>query len=110
LRNVPFLLPRSSSYDKAFALDARHADAAYNAGLILFEAGRTDEALARFEQGLALRPQDPDLLDMAGRCYIQKRQFDKAVELLERARAASTDPAKAAFLGELVRKLRPQNP
>jgi tetratricopeptide (TPR) repeat protein len=95
------------AYEKALALDATNADAAYNAGLLLFEAGRTDEALARFEQGLASKPADPDLLDMAGRCHIQKQQLDRAVELLEKARAASSDPAKIAFLDELVRKIKP---
>jgi hypothetical protein len=30
------------------------------------------------------------------------------VELLEKARAASTDPAKVAFLGDLVAKLKAQ--
>jgi tetratricopeptide (TPR) repeat protein len=98
------------AYEKALELDPQNADAAYNAGLILFEADRVDEALARFGQGLALKPQDPDLLDMAGRCYIHQQKYDRAVELLEKARAVSTDPAKAAFLDELVRKLKPKTP
>jgi tetratricopeptide (TPR) repeat protein len=98
------------AYEKALELDPQNADAAYNAGLILFEADRIEEALARFEQGLALKPNDPDLLDMAGRCYIHQQKFDRAVELLEKARAATSDPAKAAFLDELVRKIKPKTP
>jgi tetratricopeptide (TPR) repeat protein len=98
------------AYEKALELDPKNADAAYNAGLILFETNRIDEALARFEQGLELKPQDPDLLDMAGRCCIHQQKWDRAVELLEKARAATTDPAKAAFLDELVRKIKPQRP
>ena len=94
------------AYEKAFELDPQNADAAYNAGLILFETSRIDEALVRFEQGLALKPNDPDLLDMAGRCYIHQAKYERAVALLEKARAATSDAAKAAFLDELVRKIK----
>ena len=94
------------AFEKALELDAKNADAAYNAGLILFETSRIDEALVRFERGLALKPNDPDLLEMAGRCYIHQAKYGRAVELLEKARAAASDPAKAAFLDELVRKIK----
>jgi tetratricopeptide (TPR) repeat protein len=99
-----------AAYEKALSLDAQNADAAYNAGLILFEANRIDEALSRFEQGLAQKPADPDLLDMAARCYLHRQQFDRALVLLERARAATTDPAKSALLDDLVRSIRPKAP
>jgi len=65
---------RKESYDKNLQLNATNAASAYNAGLILFETNRIDEALARFE----------------------------------RARAASSDPGKIAFLDDLVRKARAQ--
>ena len=94
------------AYEKNLQLDPANADGMYNCGLILFETGRIDEALARFQQGLALKPADPDLLDMAGRCYVHQQKWDRAVELLEKARAATSDPAKAAFLDELVRKIK----
>ena len=94
------------AYEKALELDPQNADAAYNAGLILFESSRIDEALVRFEQGLALKPNDPDLLDMAGRCYIHQAKYGRAVELLEKARAATSDSTQAAFLDELVRKIK----
>ena len=98
------------AYEKALALEPQNADAAYNAGLILFEADRIDEALARFEQGLAHKPADSDLLDMAGRCYVHQQKLDRAREYLERARASSTDPAKTALLDALVRTIRPNAP
>jgi tetratricopeptide (TPR) repeat protein len=105
LGDVPKAL---EAYEKALQLDPSNADAAYNVGLILFETGRIDEALARFEQGLVLKQADPDLLDMAARCYIHQAKFDRALELLETARAAATDPARAAFLDELVAKVKAQ--
>lgn len=96
------------SYDKSLELDPDNAHCLYNSGLILFETSRVEEALARFERGLALKPADPDLLDMAARCYINQGKFDRAAEHLEKARAATTDPAKAAFLDELILKVKSQ--
>jgi tetratricopeptide (TPR) repeat protein len=97
-----------AAYEKALSLDPQNADAAYNAGLILFEANRVEEALSRFEQGLAQKPADPDLLDMAARCYLHRQQFDRALVLLEKARAVTTDPAKSALLDDLVRTIKPK--
>lgn len=102
-------LPKAlESYDKNLEQDPANADSAYNSGLILFETNRIDEALARFERALALKPADAEVLEMIGRCYIHRAKFAKAVEYLERARAASSDPAKKAFLEELVRQARAQ--
>jgi tetratricopeptide (TPR) repeat protein len=96
------------AYEKNLRLDPANAATLYNSGLILFEANRIEEALARFEQGIALKPADPDLLDMAARCYIHQGKFDRAVEHLQKARAATTDPAKAALLDELIAKVKAQ--
>jgi tetratricopeptide (TPR) repeat protein len=97
-----------AAFEKSLEIDPKNADAAQNAGLVLFEQNRIDEALARFEQGLASKPQDPDLLEMAGRCYINQGKLDQALQSLEKARAATTDPGKAAFLDQLIAKLRTQ--
>ena len=45
---------------------------------------------------------------MAARCYIHQGKFDRAVEHLEKARAATTDPARAALLDELILKVKAQ--
>jgi tetratricopeptide (TPR) repeat protein len=97
-----------AAFEKSLEVDPKNADGAYNAGLILFEQNRIDDALARFEQGLASKPQDPDLLEMAGRCYIHQARLDQAVESLGKARAATTDAGKGAFLDELIAKVRAQ--
>jgi tetratricopeptide (TPR) repeat protein len=93
------------AYDKGLALDPANADGAYNAGLILFETGRVPEARARFQAGLAVRPGDPDLLEMAARCHIHEGNLAAAVELLRKARAATTDPDKAAVLDRMIEGL-----
>jgi tetratricopeptide (TPR) repeat protein len=91
------------SYDKNLELDPDNAHSLYNSGLILFETNRVDEALVRFERGLVSQPDDAGLLEMTGRCYIHDAKFQAAVERLEKARTATTDPAKVAFLDELIR-------
>jgi tetratricopeptide (TPR) repeat protein len=96
------------AYEKNLRLEPGNTAALYNSGLILFESNRIEEALARFEQGVAAKPADPDLLDMAARCYIHQGKLDRAVEYLEKARAATTDPARAALLDELLGKVRAQ--
>jgi|WetSurMetagenome_2_1015567.scaffolds.fasta_scaffold245963_2 tetratricopeptide (TPR) repeat protein len=96
------------AYQKALDLDAGNTDAYYNSGLILFKLARIDEALARFEGALKLRPEDPASLEMAGRCYINKADFGKAVEYLEKAKTGTTDPERAKFLDELIAKLKEQ--
>ena len=99
--------PRAlAAYEKGLEIDPSHADSAYNAGLILFDTNRIDDALARFEQGLVSKPRDPDLLEMAGRCYIHQAKLRRAVEFLEKARGVTPDAAKAAFLDELIAKLK----
>ena len=95
-----------AAFEKNLELDPANTDSAYNAGLILFETNRIDEALVRFESGLLSRPEDPDLLTMAGRCDINQGKFKTAVERLEKARAATTDPDKSAFLDELIGRVK----
>jgi len=89
-------------YDKSLQLDPDNALSLYNSGLILFEANRVEEALVRFERGLVTRPDDAELLEMTGRCYVHDGKFQLAVERLEKARTLTTDPAKIAFLDKLI--------
>jgi len=95
-------------YQKNLDLDPKNVDSAYNSGLILFGLNRADEALMRFEMALSLKPDDPAFLEMAGRCYIHRADFGKAVECLEKARAGYTDPDKVKFLDDLIVKLKEQ--
>ena len=62
-------------YDKNLQLDPDNAHSLYNSGLILFETNRVDEALVRFERGLVSRPDDAELLEMTGRCYVHDAKF-----------------------------------
>ena len=98
-----------AAYDKHLELEPGNADSAYNSGLILFETDRIDEALARFQAGLSASPDDPDLHEMAGRCYINQAKFKEAVDHLVRARAAASDPDKQALIDGLIREAERRN-
>ena len=96
-------------YQKAMDLDPANPDAPYNAGLILFSESKIDEALALFEQSLTLRPDDPAVLEMAGRCYIHRADFAKAIEYLEKAKDGyASDEERVKFLEDLIAKLKEQ--
>jgi tetratricopeptide (TPR) repeat protein len=95
-----------AAYDRTLQLDPGQADAAYNSGLILFEQNRIQDALARFQAGLASKPDDPDLNEMAGRCYLNEARFDLALDHLEKARGATTDPEKLGLLDALVDQVK----
>jgi tetratricopeptide (TPR) repeat protein len=97
-----------AAYDRTLQLDPTSTAALYNSGLLLFDANRVEEALARFERGIALKPTDPDLLDMAARCYVHEGKLDRAADDLEKARAATTDPARIQQLDGLLAQVKAQ--
>jgi cytochrome c-type biogenesis protein CcmH/NrfG len=96
------------AYQKALELDPANTDALYNSGLILFKQSRVDEALAQFEKAVALKPDDPAFLEMAGRCCVNKADYAKAIEYLEKAKTGSNDPERSKFLDALIDQLRQQ--
>jgi tetratricopeptide (TPR) repeat protein len=96
------------AYKKALDLDPANFNAFYNSGLILFKLSRVDEALERFERAVVLKPDDPAFLEMAGRCYINKADYPKAIEYLEKAKAGYNDPERTKFLDELIATLKAQ--
>jgi len=95
-------------FQKTLELDANNPDAAYNAGLILFGLNRVDEALSNFERALKVKPGDPEYLEMAGRCYINQGNYARAIEYLEQAKGAMTDPDRIKFLDDLIARLKEQ--
>jgi tetratricopeptide (TPR) repeat protein len=96
------------AYVRTNELDPANADAYYNSGLALFKLSRIDEALTAFGKAIELKPDDPAYLEMAGRCYINKAAFEKAIEYLERAKVAYNDADRSKFLDELIEQLRLQ--
>src|SRR5712692_837805 len=72
----------------------------YVAGMLYRLDGLYDQALAVFDKLLELNPQDVVIVSYnKGRVYTHQRLYDKAVEELERARAAEPDhPLVKTFL------------
>jgi tetratricopeptide (TPR) repeat protein len=80
-----------------------HANALNALGYTL--ADQTDryaEALEYIERALVLRPNDAHILDSRGWVAYRMRDFDLAVEFLERALAANPQVEIAAHLGEVL--------
>jgi len=70
------------------------------AGNLLFDHERFDEAVRYYEKALELEPENADLLTDAGICYRQLKQPDKAVSYFRRARKADPGhPNSALNLG-----------
>lgn len=95
-----------AAYQRNQELDPANADSAYNSGLILFRQGRVLEAQKAFEDALVIKPDDPEILEMVSRCYINGGDFVKAVEYLEKAKAKTTDPDKIKFIDDLIQTLK----
>lgn len=93
-------------YKKAAELDPRSVDSFYNTGLILFELSRIPEALNCFEKALELKPDEPEFLEMAGRCYIHQRDYSRAIDYLEKAKKGYSNQEKIEFLEQLITKLK----
>jgi tetratricopeptide (TPR) repeat protein len=94
------------SYEKALKIDPKLVDGWYNKGLILFELSRIPEALNCFEKALELKPDEPEFLEMAGRCYIHERDYSRAIDYLEKAKKGYSSQEKIEFLEQLISKLK----
>jgi protein O-GlcNAc transferase len=79
-------------YDRAFRDAVRH-----------HREGRLAESEAEYRRALALRPAEPDLLQMLGVLLAQRGQLDEGVGLIRRAISVSPDkPAYWANLGSVL--------
>ncbi len=83
-----------------------HFIALFNGGLIFYEKGKTDEALDYFEKALEIQPDSPEMLEFTGLCHLQKEDYAKAREYLEKAKAVYKDPEKVKTLEELIKGLK----
>lgn len=80
-----------AAYQRAAELGASE-----NAGFLLDWAGalqqqgRAEEALTRNEQAASIAPDDPAVLEALGRAYLDRGRPDEAVNILQRALAATS--------------------
>jgi len=74
--------------------DRTRARAIAGLGHVAFEAGDHEQAIAHFEQAIALAPsleEDAGLADSLGRAYAFTSRFDEAIGLFERRLASAED-------------------
>jgi len=84
-----------ANFDKALALQPRHADALANRAEALRELGHYDEALASCDRALALRTTHADALNNRAAALIDLARFDEALASCDRALAGRPDFALA---------------
>ncbi|MDX1390240.1 MAG: tetratricopeptide repeat protein [Acidobacteriota bacterium] len=60
-------------------------------------AGMWEQAVQVYERAITLRPDDPDLLTVAGRCYAQLGDGERALERLLEARRIDPDHAASLY-------------
>jgi tetratricopeptide (TPR) repeat protein len=68
---------------------------AFDDGLALSNAGKHDEAIAKFNEAIAINPKCYDCYDNIGFSYVQTKDYDKAEEAYKKAIDAKADDAGA---------------
>jgi tetratricopeptide (TPR) repeat protein len=67
----------------------------FDEGVALSNAGKYDEAIAKFNEGLAISAKCYDCYDNIGFSYLQKKDYDKAEEAYKKAIDVKADDASA---------------
>jgi DNA-binding transcriptional MerR regulator len=86
-----------SAYERALALDPRHADAHVNLGCLEHEAGRLEAAERHYRAALEVRPDDATAAFDLGVVLEDLGRLDEARAAYERALGAEPDSADAHY-------------
>ncbi len=97
LQPLPALPPAPTPAEKAADLVV--------SGQKAYDAGKLAEALAAFEQAVALAPTDPNALLSLGMARYDHGQLQDAVGPLEQARALAHNPRASLLLGAVYQEL-----
>lgn len=88
---------------KILKADPKNAHALNALGYSLADrTDRLDEAMDLIRKALAVRPDDPFILDSMGWVHYRMGNHDQAIDYLERALAIRNDPEISAHLGEVL--------
>jgi tetratricopeptide (TPR) repeat protein len=93
------------SFQRALALDGRHALARYNLALVLFHADRLQTAIEQLRRALAIQPR-PEIHYTLGAIYRHQGNLDRAADALRDAVAANPSYADAWLALGSVMKAR----
>jgi len=64
---------------------SKEVRAKFDQGVVLFDAGQYNEALAEFNAALAIDPKQPGILARAGDCYLKLNRNEEALEAYDNA-------------------------
>lgn len=85
-------------YRLCHQLNPYHVRCHNDLALVLNELGHPDEAFKHFEEGLKYSPSHENLLLNLARMYVSRRQYDVALNLLERLIALSPKSVEALWM------------
>lgn len=83
--------------NRTLRMDGQHPEALYLAGLVKGERGSTAEGLQNVQDALRLRPDLPGGAMSMAVLYYENKDYEKAIELFEKALAADSADAAAAL-------------
>lgn len=85
------------SYEIALKQDAKSADATLGLARLDLLGGRPKEAEKKFDQALAMAPQNAHVLEAIGQFYITQERYQDAARLLDRGVQADPNNRKLRF-------------
>ena len=86
-----------ANYDRALALQPRHAEALSNRGNTLKALGRLDAALDSFDKALAIQPDYPAALSNRGAVLFEMARYEEALATYDRSLALRPDQVAALY-------------
>ncbi len=86
-----------ANYDRALALQPRHAEALSNRGNTLKALRRFDEALDSFDRALAVQPDYPAALSNRGAVLFEMSRYEEALATYDRSLAIRPDQVVAHY-------------
>ena len=89
-------------YREALRLDDKSTVALANLGVLLGRTGRVDDAVATFERVLKLQPEHEQATFNLGALYAARKEYVRAIPLLERAANFDKHPATTGDLALLI--------
>jgi cytochrome c-type biogenesis protein CcmH/NrfG len=82
--------------------DPRDAAALKRLANIYHDVAMWDQAVGYYERAVELTPDDPDLITDLGVCYRGQRQFERALEMFERAASLDAGHVQSRFNSAVV--------
>jgi len=93
-------------YRQILAIDPRHADALHLTGMIAFQTGRTEEAVAWIGKAIAIKPDAPSYHSNLGNVFQAQGRLAEAGASYQRALLLKPDLAEIHLnLGNILREL-----